>query len=49
MARRPREKGGRWRLYHASYSSINENPNATKADYGYKQAIGMYSFSWDDD
>eukprot|EP01047_Picozoa_sp_COSAG01_P009693 COSAG01_NODE_401_length_17529_cov_47.865806_9_plen_47_part_00 len=22
------------------------NPFATKADYGYKQAIGMYTFDW---
>ena len=38
----------RWRLYHASYSMENGNPNATRADYGYKQAIGMYTFLWDD-
>ena len=44
----PREKGGRWRLYHASYANATANPLAKKADYGYKQAIGMYSFTWDD-
>ena len=43
----PREAGARWMMYHASYSSVNQNPNATRADYGYKQAIGMYSFTWD--
>lgn len=37
----------RWRLYHASYSQENGNPNATRADYGYKQAIGMYMFDWE--
>ncbi len=44
---KPHEKGGRWRLYHASYASTSENAGARKADYGYKQAIGMYSFLWD--
>ncbi len=44
---KPREKGGRWRLYHASYASTSGNAGAKKADYGYKQAIGMYSFLWD--
>ena len=43
----PAKEGGRWSLYHASYSSSNENPHATKADCGYKQAIGMYSFDWE--
>ena len=42
----PVQPGGRYRLYHASYSMHNGNPNATRADYGYKQAIGMYSFAW---
>ena len=41
-----RARGERTRLYHASYSSVNRNPRATKADFGYKQAIGMYSFDW---
>jgi len=30
----------------SSYSDQNSNPNATRADYGFKQAIGMYSFAW---
>ena len=38
--------GGRWSLFHASYSSANHNPHATRADYGFKQAIGMYTFDW---
>lgn len=42
----PASPGGRWRMYHASYSKENGNANATRADYGYKQAIGMYTFSW---
>lgn len=42
----PQSVGGRWRLYHASYSLENGNPNATRADYGYKQALGMYTFDW---
>ena len=37
---------GRVRLYQASYSDQNGNPKATRADYGFKQAIGMYSFAW---
>lgn len=43
----PREAGGRWLLYHASYASTTANAGSKKADYGYKQAIGMYSFVWD--
>mmetsp|Transcript_10346 Transcript_10346/g.26500 ORF Transcript_10346/g.26500 Transcript_10346/m.26500 type:complete len:442 (-) Transcript_10346:724-2049(-) len=42
----PPTPDGRWRLYHASYSNENGNPNATRADYGYKQAVGMYTFDW---
>eukprot|EP00945_MAST-04E_sp_MAST-4E-sp1_P001830 g1830.t1 len=38
----------RARLYHASYSTVGSNPNATKVDFGYKLAIGMYSFEWED-
>ena len=46
--------GNRWtlnhnraRLYHATYSTVNHNPNVTKkADFGYKLAIGMYTFDW---
>lgn len=45
----PGRDGGRARLYHASYSSVNFNPHATMADFGYKQAIGMYSFDWPSD
>ena len=41
------DAGGRVRLYFAAYSDQNGNPNATRANYGFKQAIGMYSFSWD--
>lgn len=44
----PRDKGGRWLLFHASYAAETQNPAATRADYGFKQAIGMYSFTWDD-
>lgn len=40
-------EGKRWRLYHASYSKTTVNPHATRADYGYKASIGMYSFDWD--
>ena len=37
----------RVRLYHATYSTVNHNPNVTKkADFGYKEAIGMYTFDW---
>ena len=37
----------RARLYHATYSTVNHNPNVTKkADFGYKLAIGMYTFDW---
>ncbi len=37
----------RVRLYHATYSTVNHNPNVTKkADFGYKLAIGMYTFDW---
>jgi hypothetical protein len=39
----------RTRLYFASYSTVSENPNATKADFGYKLAIGQFSFQWDDE
>lgn len=42
----PAAPGERTRLYHASYSSENSNPNATRADYGFKQALGMYTFDW---
>ena len=43
----PAHRGGRWLLYHASYASETSNPHATRADYGFKQAIGVYSFLWD--
>ena len=39
----------RARLYHATYSSVSGNENARKADFGYKLAIGMYSFEWADE
>ena len=38
----------RTRLYFASYSTVSDNPNATRADFGYKLAIGQFSFEWDD-
>lgn len=34
-------------VYHASYANTTENSASGKEDYGYKQAIGMYSFTWD--
>jgi len=37
---------GRWRMYHASYSKETGNPYAKRADAGFKQAVGMYSFEW---
>ena len=43
----PAVAGGRWSLYHASYSDQSMNAGQRKADYGYKQAIGMYTFDWD--
>ena len=40
-------QGKRTRLYHASYGTTSgKNPDARKADFGYKLAIGMYSFEW---
>ena len=37
----------RVRLYHATYSTVSYNPNVTKkSDFGYKLAIGMYTFDW---
>jgi hypothetical protein len=45
----PPGSDGRWRLYHASYSKENGNPFAKRADVGFKQAIGMYSFEWPND
>merc|ERR1712032_249179 len=46
----PPDKDGRWRMYHASYSKENSNPYIDhRADVGYKQAIGMYSFEWPQD
>ena len=44
----PDSFSNRARLYHASYSTVSTNPNATKSDFGYKLAIGMYSFAWAD-
>jgi hypothetical protein len=44
----PSKVGGRWKLYHASYASETQNPLAKEADCGYKMAIGMYSFTWDE-
>ena len=42
-----RDQGKRTRLYHASYGTTSgKNPDARKADFGYKLAIGMYSFEW---
>lgn len=42
-----RDPGERTRLYHASYGTTSgKNPNARRADFGYKLAIGMYSFDW---
>ena len=43
----PTPQDPRVRLYHASYSAENHNPNASRADYGFKQAIGMYTFETD--
>lgn len=42
----PAVQGGRWRLYHASYADHTENPDTHHVLYGYKLAIGMYSFDW---
>lgn len=42
----PDQFSNRARLYHASYSTVSTNPNASKKDFGYKLAIGMYSFEW---
>ena len=43
----PAVAGGRWTMYHASYAGRSRNPGQRRADYGYKQAIGMYTFTWD--
>ena len=43
----PQEEGGRWLLFHASYSDVTSHAGTKRADYGYKQAIGMYSFNWE--